>query len=111
GFRNLWLMPYVHARLSDDDEGVVAAAIAAAGGLAFPALEEAIAAGFLGDDVSPSLQLAAIAALGRMGADSAAARIATFVTAGPTEATAALAALTEIRSRAGEAAALDVLAR
>src|SRR5262249_43600283 len=41
GFRNVWLMPYVHARLSDDDTEVVAAAIGAAGGLALPALEEA----------------------------------------------------------------------
>src|SRR5512143_3491958 len=35
-FRNAWLLPFVHRRLSDPDPGVVAAAINAAGGLAFP---------------------------------------------------------------------------
>src|SRR5205823_3428766 len=104
GFRNIWLMPYVHSRLSDDDEGVVAAAIAAAGGLAFPALEETIAA-FL-DAPARALRLAAIAALGRMGAQSAAARIVKLV---PSEPAAALGALTEIRSAAGQHAALAVL--
>jgi HEAT repeat protein len=107
GFRNVWLMPYVHSRISDDDPSVVRAAIVAAGGLGFPALEEAVA-GFLGDDVARPLRLAAIAALGHMGAESAALRIAELV---PSEPTAALAALTEIRSRAGEAAALGALAR
>lgn len=62
-YRNLWLMPYVHARLGDEHRGVVAAAIAAAGGLCFPALEEVVASGFLGEDADPALRLAAIAAL------------------------------------------------
>lgn len=113
GFRNVWLMPYVHRRLSDRDESVAAAAISAAGGLAFPALEEAITAQFLarGDprEASDDLRLAAIAALGRMGAESAASRLVPFVTGEPSIAAAALAALTEMRSRAGEQAALDVL--
>jgi HEAT repeat protein len=107
GFRNVWLMPYVHSRISDDDETVVEAAITAAGGLAFPALEEAIA-GFLGDEGNRTLRLAAIGALGRMGAQSAAIRIAELV---PSEPCAALAALTEIRSNTGEASALAVLSR
>jgi HEAT repeat protein len=111
GFRNLWLMPYVHRRLSEGDEAVVAAAISAAGGLAFPALEEAIASGFLGADVSPALRFAAISALGRMGAESAAARLVPFVVEGGCAAIAALGALTEIRSRVGEGAARDVLSR
>jgi HEAT repeat protein len=110
GFRNLWLLPYVHSRLTDDDESVVLAAISAAGGLAFPALEEAITSVFLRDEASLAKRLHALAALGRMGAESAAARIAPFVRPGAEEAPAALAALTEIRSRAGEAAALDLLA-
>ena len=29
GFRNAWLLPYVHRRLSDDDPGVVVAALGA----------------------------------------------------------------------------------
>lgn len=110
GFRNLWLMPYVHSRLSDEDPVVVAAAIRAAGGLAFPALEEALASGFLHDATSRALRLAAIGALGRMGAESAASRLVPFVSRDPDEATAALAALTEIRSRVGEDAARDRLA-
>jgi len=111
GFRNLWLLPYVHSRLSDDDETVVGAAISAAGGLALPALEEAIASGFLGENVAPRLRLTAISALGRMGAESASTRLVPFVTRAPTDAAAALAALTEIRSRVGETAALEVLSR
>ena len=43
GFRNIWLLPFVHRRLSDRDPSVVAAALNAAGGLGFPALEEAVA--------------------------------------------------------------------
>jgi len=109
GFRNLWLMPYVHSRLSDDDESVVAAAISAAGGLAFPALEEAIAT-FLSDETSPALQRAAIASLGRMGAESAASRLVPFLKAGSAECATALGALTEIRSRVGQAAAIESLA-
>lgn len=110
GFRNLWLLPYVHRRLSDEDADVAVAAISAAGGLAFPALEEAIAARFLVDDAPPAQRLAAIAALGRMGAESAASRLVPFVGGEADAATAALAALTEMRSRAGETAALEVLA-
>lgn len=110
-FRNVWLMPYVHARLADDDERVVEAAIAAAGGLSFPALEEAVASRFLEPSVAPRTRLGAIAALGRMGAESAAGRIATFIAGDAPEAMAALAALTEIRSRAGQDEALAVLAR
>ncbi len=110
GFRNLWLMPYVHRRLFDTDDAVAAAAISAAGGLGFPALEEAITSGFLSEDTSAPLRLAAIAALGRMGAESAATRLVAFVGDEPVHAAAALAALTEIRSRAGVAAALEVLA-
>jgi HEAT repeat protein len=111
GLRNLWLLPYVHRRLSDDDETVVAAAVCAAGGLAFPALEEAIASGFLGADTPVALRRAAISALGRMGAESAASRLAPFIDGGDGLALAALMALTEIRSRAGEQPALDLLAR
>lgn len=111
GFRNLWLMPYVHARLGDDDAQVVTAAIGAAGGLAFPALEEALAADFLGPETPASLRLAAIAALGRMGAESAADRVAPFIDDGGDTALTALAALTEIRSRAGESIAVEVLDR
>jgi len=104
GFRNLWLLPYVHRRLSDDDPEVVAAAINAAGGLGFPALEEAVAA-FLGDEVAPRLRLAAIAALGRMGAMSVIDRLVPLCEGDPTEAAAAFDALTEIRSPAAIAAA------
>ncbi|MEJ7603599.1 MAG: hypothetical protein WKG01_37275, partial [Kofleriaceae bacterium] len=43
GFRNIWLMPFVHRRLSDRDPTVAVAAVHAAGGLGFPALEEVIA--------------------------------------------------------------------
>ena len=56
GYRNLWLMPYVHRRLFDRDESVAAAAISAAGGLAFPALEEAITSSFLTDDAPRALR-------------------------------------------------------
>jgi HEAT repeat protein len=110
GFRNLWLLPYVHARLSDDDVSVAAAAITAAGGLAFPALEEAIASGFLAPGAEPALRLAAIGALGRMGAESAAARLVPFVGRGGVESAAALTALMEIRSAAGAEAAIGALA-
>ncbi|HUQ05480.1 MAG TPA: HEAT repeat domain-containing protein, partial [Kofleriaceae bacterium] len=97
GFRNIWLLPFVHRRLSDRDPNVAAAALQAAGGLGFPALEEAVA-GFLGDTVSAQLRRAAIAALGRMGAMSAIDRLVPLVLGDPTEAAAALTALTEIRS-------------
>ncbi len=110
-YRNLWLMPYVHARLGDESPAIVAAAIGAAGGLAFPALEEVVASGFLRDDTEPGLRLAAIAALGRMGAASAASRIARYVESTSDEAIAALDALTEIRSTAGASAAIAVLDR
>src|SRR5512138_1340183 len=81
GFRNLWLLPFVHRRLSDRDAGVAAAALQAAGGLAFPALEEAVAS-FLGDR-EPQLRRAAIAALGRMGAMSAVDRLVPLVLGDP----------------------------
>ncbi len=110
GFRNLWLMPYVHRRLYDEDEVVAAAAISAAGGLAFPALEGAIAS-FLDDDQSERRRLAAISALGRMGAESAATKLVALLGKSAPEAKAALSALTEIRSRAGVGAALDLLTR
>jgi hypothetical protein len=67
GFRNLWLLPFVHRRLSDRDPTVAAAALRAAGGLGFPALEDAVAA-FVSDAAPGELRRAAIAALGRMGA-------------------------------------------
>ena len=111
GFRNVWLVPFVHRRLSDRDESVVAAAINAAGGLGFPALEEAVAA-FLDRGAAPALRLAAIAALGRMGAMSAVERIASVLAGDQArEAAAALSALTEMRSPAGAAAAAELLER
>jgi HEAT repeat protein len=111
GFRNVWLVPFVHRRLSDRDESVVAAAINAAGGLGFPALEEAIAA-FLHAGAATSLRLAAIGALGRMGAMSAVDRIVGVLGGDDArEAAAALAALTEMRSAAGAAAAAELLDR
>src|SRR5512146_3179420 len=33
GFRNIWLLPFVHRRLSDKDASIAAAALDAAGGL------------------------------------------------------------------------------
>jgi len=114
GFRNIWLLPFVHRRLSDRDPTIAAAALDAAGGLGFPALEEAVAA-FVGEGAPRALRLAAIGALGRMGAasDGVLDRLVPLVAASrdPEEAAAALAALTEIRSVAGRDAALDVLAR
>src|SRR3569623_2570852 len=110
GFRNIWLLPFVHRRLSDRDPTIAAAALDAAGGLGFPALEEAVAA-YLGDGVPRDLRLAAIGALGRMGAASAVDRLVPLVMGDPIEAAAALGALTEIRSPAGRAAALEVLDR
>ncbi len=108
GFRNLWLLPFVHRRISDRDPTVAAAALRAAGGLGFPALEDAVAA-FVTEAAPPELRRAAIAALGRMGAMSAVDRLVPLVLGDPTEAAAALAALTEIRSAAGRDAALIVL--
>src|ERR1700689_3248909 len=69
GFRNLWLLPFVHRRLSDLDATIAIAAIHAAGGLGFPALEEAVAA-FVVESAPATLRRAAIGALGRMGATS-----------------------------------------
>jgi HEAT repeat protein len=109
GFRNLWLIPYVHGRLADEDEEIVAAAIAAAGGLGFPGLEMAVAA-FLDEDKAAPLRLAAVRALGRVGAWSAAARLAAVVAEQGPLAAPALTALTEIRSVAGVDAALKLLA-
>jgi HEAT repeat protein len=110
GFRNLWLLPFVHRRLSDRDPTVAAAAIAAAGGLGFPALEEAVAA-LLAPTAPAPLRRAAISALGRMGAMSAVDRLTAWIGGEAAEAAAALTALTEIRSDAGREAALAVLAR
>src|SRR5690348_1572503 len=109
GFRNLWLLPFVHRRLSDRDETIAAAALQAAGGLGFPALEEAVAA-FVVDAAPAALRRAAIGALGRMGATSAADRLVPLVRGEPHEAAAALAALTEIRSPAAREAALEAAA-
>ena len=108
GFRNIWLLPFVHRRLSDRDPGVAEAALEAAGGLGFPALEESVA-GFLGEATAPGLRRAAIAALGRMGAMSVVDRLVPLVLGDPAEAAAALTALTEIRSPAGRDSALIVL--
>ncbi|MEJ7600427.1 MAG: HEAT repeat domain-containing protein, partial [Kofleriaceae bacterium] len=85
-----------------------AAALQAAGGLGFPTLEEAVAS-FLGEGIAPVLRRAAIAALGRMGAMSVVDRLVPLVLGDPTEAAAALTALTEIRSPAGRESALVVL--
>ncbi len=109
GFRNLWLLPFVHRRLSDRDETIAAAALDAAGGLGFPALEEAVAA-FVGEGVAPRLRCAAVGALGRMGAASAVDRLVAVALRDLDEAEAALAALTEIRSPAARDAVLEVLA-
>lgn len=108
GFRNAWLLPYVHRRLSDGDPATIAAAASAAGGLGFPALEEAVAE-LLTDDAPAPLRLAAIAALGRMGATGSAPRLAALVTGDPVEAAAALTALTEIRSPVAVSAAAELL--
>ena len=109
GFRNLWLLPFVHRRLSDRDETIAAAALHAAGGLGFPALEEAVAA-YVGADVPAGLRRAAIGALGRMGAASAVDRLVAVALHDADEAESALAALTEIRSPAARAAVLQALA-
>ncbi|TMQ21644.1 MAG: hypothetical protein E6J90_13825 [Deltaproteobacteria bacterium] len=108
GFRNIWLLPFIHRRLSDRDTTIAAAALRAAGGLGFPALEDAVA-GFVTEAAPVELRRAAIAALGRMGAMSAVDRLVPLVLGDPTEAAAALTALTEIRSPAARDAALVVL--
>src|SRR5262245_58921841 len=59
GFRNIWLLPFVHRRLSDRDPTIAVAALDAAGGLGFPALEEAVAA-FVTDAAPAVLRLSAI---------------------------------------------------
>src|SRR3569833_2784647 len=109
GFRNIWLLPFVHRRLSDRDESIAAAALHAAGGLGFPALEESVAA-FTGEGTPPALRRAAVGALGRMGAASAVDRLVGIALHSPDEAEGALAALTEIRSPAARAAVLELLA-
>jgi HEAT repeat protein len=108
GFRNIWLLPFVHRRLSDRDPSIAAAALHAAGGLGFPALEGSVAA-FLAEGVSPTLRRAAIQALGRMGAMSVVDRLVPLILGDAGEAAAALSALTEIRSPAGRDSALLVL--
>ncbi|MFT3696531.1 MAG: HEAT repeat domain-containing protein [Kofleriaceae bacterium] len=105
GFRNLWLLPFVHRRLSDRDETIAAAALHAAGGLGFPALEEAVAL-YAGDGVAPGLRVAAIGALGRMGAASAVDRLVAALHDEPEH---ALAALIEIRSPAARGAVTELL--
>lgn len=109
GFRNLWLMPFVHARLEDERPEIVEAAIGAAGGLGFAALEEVVASRFLAPEVAPRLKRAAIAALGRMGALSAAPRLVALLDGEPAEIVAAVTALTEIRSVLGAPAAAACL--
>lgn len=108
GFRNIWLLPFVHRRLSDKDPTIAAAALDAAGGLGFPALEEAVAA-FIADSAPPMLRRAAISALGRMGAMSAVDRLVPLILGDPSEAALALSALTEIRSAEGRDAAIAAL--
>jgi HEAT repeat protein len=108
GFRNLWLLPFVHRRLSDRDETIAAAALHAAGGLGFPALEEAVAE-YVVEAAHPALRRAAIGALGRMGAVSVVDRLVAVVLGDPHEAQAALAALTEIRSPAARESVLEAL--
>ena len=108
GFRNIWLLPFVHRRLSDRDTTIAVAALRAAGGLGFPALEDAVA-GYIGEATPAELRRAAIAALGRMGAMTVVDRLVPLVLGDPTEAAAALTALTEIRSPAARDAALVVL--
>src|SRR5580765_5915349 len=92
GFRNIWLLPFVHRRLSDKDPTIAAAALDAAGGLGFPALEEAVAA-FISEASPPMLRRAAISALGRMGAMSAVDRLVPLILGDPAEAALALSAL------------------
>ncbi len=108
GFRNIWLLPFIHRRITDKDPSIASAALQAAGGLGFPALEEAVAS-FVNESSTPALRRAAIASLGRMGAMSAVDRLVPLILGDPTEAAAALAALTEIRSPAGRDAALAVI--
>jgi HEAT repeat protein len=111
GFRNFWLLPFVHARLADEDAEIVEAAISAAGGLGFPALEAAVVRPFVDADMPRPVRLAAIRALGRTGAVSAAGRLAEVVIEeDPGLVAAALTALTEIRSPAAVDAVLAVLA-
>ncbi len=109
GFRNVWLLPYVHRRMSDPDPAIVAAAATAAGGLGFPALEEAVVE-LITPDAPLELRLAAVAALGRMGSVGAADRLRPLVQGDPREAAAALTALTEIRSPVALADAAALLA-
>ncbi|HUS32148.1 MAG TPA: HEAT repeat domain-containing protein, partial [Kofleriaceae bacterium] len=108
GFRNIWLLPFIHRRLSDKDPTIAAAALDAAGGLGFPALEEAVAA-FVSEAAPVLLRRAAVSALGRMGATSAVDRLVPLIESDAADASIALAALTEIRSPAGRTAALAVL--
>lgn len=120
GFRNLWLLPFVHRRMSDADPRIAAAAIGAAGGLGFPALEHSVAA-YVDDELRPrtedrgpktEVRRAAIAALGRMGAMSAVDALGVIVEgADADDAAAALTALAEIRSPAGCTAAVAIADR
>src|SRR5215470_4462246 len=94
GFRNIWLLPFIHRRLTDKDPTIAAAALDAAGGLGFPALEEAVAA-FVTDAAPVLLRRAAVSALGRMGATSAVDRLVPLIEQDAADAAIALAALTE----------------
>jgi len=107
--RNIWLMPFVHSQLSDNNPLIVEAAINATGGLCFPELEETIAGNFLGGNTSRHMQLTAIYALGRMGALSVEERLVPFIGESLDHSKAALTALTEMRSRAGITEAIEVL--
>ncbi|NVB82892.1 MAG: hypothetical protein HOV81_31230, partial [Kofleriaceae bacterium] len=77
-------------------------------GLGVPALEGAVAA-FVCEGAPAVLRRAAIGALGRMGAVSSVDRLVPLVLGDPSEAAAALSALTEIRSPAARDAALAAL--
>ena len=107
GFRNLWLLPFVHRRLSDREPAVAVAALHAAGGLGFPALEDAVAARV--NETDPLVRRAAIAALGHMGAMTAVDRLVPLIGGDPDDAAAALTALAEIRAPGGRDAALRLL--
>ncbi len=109
-YRNAWLVPYVHAKIFDGNPMTQAAAVSAAGGLGFAGLEQVLVDRMLRDDVDATLRITAIASLGRMGATSAADKIAARIDRSPAETAAAFTALTEMRSPAGVDAAIARLA-
>lgn len=108
GARNIWLVPFVHSQLSHDSQLIVEAAVTASGGLCFPQLEETIAANFLGRETPSQLRLAAIYALGRMGASRVEERLIPWIGESPEVTTAVFTAFTEMRSRAGIAPGLEL---